>query len=142
MHSREAQLILDDLFHAGDVISRVAAFETGLAGQYCRTADGSRREPDSLIMHARHVAVRMEDKGSIVFTVCSHDGVANVLTDARGRLAGTPLFGVLGGFHLSGVNERIIPQTVDAIRPFALKTIAAARCIGWGAVNALAAAFR
>jgi 7,8-dihydropterin-6-yl-methyl-4-(beta-D-ribofuranosyl)aminobenzene 5'-phosphate synthase len=48
---------------------------------------------------------------------------------------------VLGGFHLSGANERIIPETVDAMRAFDLKSIAAAHCTGWRAVSALAAAF-
>jgi 7,8-dihydropterin-6-yl-methyl-4-(beta-D-ribofuranosyl)aminobenzene 5'-phosphate synthase len=38
-------------------------------------------------------------------------------------------------------HERIIPETVDAMRAFDLTTIAAAHCAGWRAVGALAAAF-
>jgi 7,8-dihydropterin-6-yl-methyl-4-(beta-D-ribofuranosyl)aminobenzene 5'-phosphate synthase len=53
----------------------------------------------------------------------------------------TPLHGVFGGFHLSGGNERVIPDTVAALRAFELKTIAAAHCTGWRALNALASAF-
>ena len=37
--------------------------------------------------------------------------------------------------------ERIIPETVAALAAFELKSIAAAHCTGWRAVNALAAAF-
>jgi 7,8-dihydropterin-6-yl-methyl-4-(beta-D-ribofuranosyl)aminobenzene 5'-phosphate synthase len=76
-----------------------------------------------------------------VFSACSHAGVINVLLDARARFAGLPLHAVLGGLHLSGDNERIIPDTVAALRQFDLKTIASAHCTGWRAVNALAGAF-
>jgi len=48
---------------------------------------------------------------------------------------------VLGGFHLAGTNERVIPETVEAMRAFDLKTIAAGHCTGWRATGALAAAF-
>ena len=70
-----------------------------------------------------------------------HAGVVNVMTHARDCLPEAPLYGVLGGFHLSGANERVIPETVDAMRAFDLKTIGAAHCTGWRAVNALAAVF-
>ena len=50
-------------------------------------------------------------------------------------------FGVMGGFHLSGANERIIPQTVEALRAFPLKVVAPGHCTGWRATSALAAAF-
>ena len=47
----------------------------------------------------------------------------------------------MGGFHLSGSTEAIIPQTVEAIAPFELKLIAAGHCTGWRALGALAAAY-
>ena len=48
------------------------------------------------------------------------------------------LHAVLGGLHLSGINERIIPQTVAALRGFDLDVIAAGHCTGWRAMTALA----
>jgi 7,8-dihydropterin-6-yl-methyl-4-(beta-D-ribofuranosyl)aminobenzene 5'-phosphate synthase len=141
VHATEAQLILDDLFYVSGEIPRVTTFESGMPGQYRRTEDGSGWEPDPLLMDERFVAVRVKDKGVVVFTACSHAGVVNVLTHARSCFPGSPLFGVMGGFHLAGGNERIIPETVNAMRMFDLKTIAAAHCTGWRAVNALAAAF-
>ena len=60
---------------------------------------------------------------------------------SRECFAGRRLHGVIGGFHLSGGNERVIPDTVAALRSFELKTIAAAHCTGWRALNALASAF-
>jgi 7,8-dihydropterin-6-yl-methyl-4-(beta-D-ribofuranosyl)aminobenzene 5'-phosphate synthase len=78
---------------------------------------------------------------SFVFTACSHAGVVNVLTHARNSFPGQMLHGVMGGFHLSGSTEKIIPETVDAMRAFNLKTIAAGHCTGWRAIGALTAAF-
>jgi len=141
VHATEAQLILDDFFYVSGEIPRVTPFETGLQGQHRRTEDGLDWEPDPLLMDERFVAVTVKDKGVLVFTACSHAGVVNVLAHARDCFPGPPLFGVMGGFHLSGGNERIIPETVDAMRAFDLKTIAAAHCTGWRAVSALSDAF-
>lgn len=141
VHATEAQLILDELFYVSGEIPRVTAFETGMPGQYRRTEDGLDWEPDPLLMDERFVAVKVKDKGVVVFTACSHAGVINVLAHSRACFVGTPLFGVMGGLHLSGDNERVIPETVDAMRAFDLKTIATAHCTGWRAVSALAAAF-
>ena len=141
VHAVAPQLVLDDLFYISGEIPRVTAFETGLVGQHRRTEDGKDWEPDPLIMDERFVAVAVKDKGLIVFTACSHAGVVNVLTHARDCFPGLTLHAVLGGFHLSGTNERVIPDTVSAMAAFDLKTIAAAHCTGWRAVGALATAF-
>lgn len=137
VHTTEPQLLLDDLFFVSGEIPRVTAFETGLQGQHRRTEDGMGWEPDPLIMDERFVAVAVQDKGVIVFTACSHAGVVNVLSHARDCFAQQRLHGVLGGFHLAGTNERVIPDTVKALRAFNLTTIAAAHCTGWRAVAAL-----
>lgn len=141
VHATTAQLILDDLFYVSGEIARVTEFETGLPGQFRRTADGTDWEPDPLLMDERFVAVRVKGRGLLVFTACSHAGVVNVVTHARESLPDIRVFGVLGGFHLSGTNERVIPQTVEALREFNLELIAAGHCTGWRALNALSAAF-
>jgi 7,8-dihydropterin-6-yl-methyl-4-(beta-D-ribofuranosyl)aminobenzene 5'-phosphate synthase len=141
IHATTAQVVLDDLFHISGEIPRVTAFETGLPGQFRRTADDSGWEPDPLLMDERFVAVRVKGRGVLVFTACSHAGVVNVVTHARDSFPGDPVFGVLGGFHLSGTNERVIPETVEALRAFKLEVIAAGHCTGWRALSALSAAF-
>jgi 7,8-dihydropterin-6-yl-methyl-4-(beta-D-ribofuranosyl)aminobenzene 5'-phosphate synthase len=92
-------------------------------------------------MDERFLAVNVAGKGLIVFTACSHAGVVNVLLHARDWFPDVPIYGVMGGFHLSGVNEKVIPLTVEGMKQFDLKTIAAAHCTGWRAVAALASAF-
>ena len=47
----------------------------------------------------------------------------------------------MGGLHLGGVMERIIPDTVDGLRPFRIPHIITGHCTGWRALHALADAF-
>jgi len=140
VHATTPQLVLGDCFFISGEIPRVTPFESGLPGQHRRTADGG-WEPDPLIMDERYVAVAIKGKGLLVLTACSHAGVVNVLEHARARMPEIPPYAVMGGFHLSGTNERVIPQTVEAMRQFGLSVIASAHCTGWRATNALAAAF-
>jgi 7,8-dihydropterin-6-yl-methyl-4-(beta-D-ribofuranosyl)aminobenzene 5'-phosphate synthase len=141
VHATRPQLVLDDLVYISGEIPRVTEFEVGLPGQHRRTLDGNSWEPDPLIMDERFVAVAIKNKGVVVFTACSHAGVVNVLKHARDSFRELPLYGVLGGFHLSGTNERVIPDTVEAMREFKLSLIAAAHCTGWRATGALASTF-
>ena len=94
-----------------------------------------------MIRDERFLAINVADKGVIVFTACSHAGVVNVLMHARTCFPGVPLHAVVGGLHLSGSNEAIIPDTVTALREFDLAVIAAGHCTGWRAMTALANAF-
>ncbi len=135
----EPRCFLDDMFYVSGEIPRVTPFERGLPGQVRRTADG-RWEPDELLMDERWLAVNVKGKGLVVFSACSHAGIVNVLTHARASFD-APLYAVMGGLHLSGANEAIIPQTVEAMRAFGLAQIAAGHCTGWRAIAALSAAF-
>jgi 7,8-dihydropterin-6-yl-methyl-4-(beta-D-ribofuranosyl)aminobenzene 5'-phosphate synthase len=137
----EPAALLDGLAWVSGEIPRVTPFETGLPGQHRRSDDGRGWEPDELLMDERFVALHVKDKGLVVLSACSHAGVINVLTHARAAFPGVPLHAVLGGLHLSGTNERIIPQTVAALGGFGLATIAAGHCTGWRAMTALANAF-
>jgi 7,8-dihydropterin-6-yl-methyl-4-(beta-D-ribofuranosyl)aminobenzene 5'-phosphate synthase len=47
----------------------------------------------------------------------------------------------LGGFHLAGPTEAIIPETIDALETFDLQLIAPAHCTGWRALGQLAQRF-
>ncbi len=141
VETTDPQLMLENTAYLSGEIARVSPFETGLPGQHRRTRDGQAWELDELLMDERFVAVSVRDKGLIVFTACSHAGVVNVLKHARRSIPDVPLFAVLGGLHLSGTNERVIPQTVEALREFDLSVIAAGHCTGWRAMTALANAF-
>jgi 7,8-dihydropterin-6-yl-methyl-4-(beta-D-ribofuranosyl)aminobenzene 5'-phosphate synthase len=139
--TREAQLVAGETVFVSGEIPRRTAFEIGLPGQHRRTADGTGWELDELLMDERFVAVHVGSKGLVVLTACSHAGVINVLSHARDCFPDVKLHAVLGGLHLSGTNERVIPQTVEALKEFDLDVIAAGHCTGWRAMTALANAF-
>jgi 7,8-dihydropterin-6-yl-methyl-4-(beta-D-ribofuranosyl)aminobenzene 5'-phosphate synthase len=139
--TREAQHIADGTVFVSGEIPRRTPFETGLPGQHRRTTDGKGWEPDELLIDERFVAVNVRGKGLVVLTACSHAGVVNVLAHARDCFPGEKLHCVLGGLHLSGINERVIPQTVEALKGFDLDVVAAGHCTGWRAMAALSNAF-
>jgi 7,8-dihydropterin-6-yl-methyl-4-(beta-D-ribofuranosyl)aminobenzene 5'-phosphate synthase len=86
----------------------------------------------------RFVAVHVASKGINVFAACSHVGV---LKHAKAYFPKVPLYAVVGGLHLSGTNERVVPDTIDAMLEFDLTVIAAGHCTGWRAMTALANTF-
>ncbi|MEZ5818958.1 MAG: MBL fold metallo-hydrolase [Hyphomicrobiaceae bacterium] len=139
--TREPQLALDGFVWVSGEIPRVTAYEKGLPGQHRRTDDGKGWEPDELLMDERCVAFNVKGRGMVVLSACSHAGVVNVLTHVREMHKGVPLHAVMGGLHLSGTNERIIPETVRDLGTFGLTTIAAGHCTGWRAMGALMNAF-
>ena len=139
--SRAPQAILDRMVHVSGEIPRVSAFERGYPGQVRRTTNGDGWEPDELLIDERWIGVNVKGKGLVILSACSHAGIVNVLTHARASFAGVPLHAVMGGLHLSGPNESIIAATVEGMRAFGLRTIAAGHCTGWRAMTALANAF-
>jgi 7,8-dihydropterin-6-yl-methyl-4-(beta-D-ribofuranosyl)aminobenzene 5'-phosphate synthase len=137
----EPQRLLDDMFYVSGEIPRVTAYERGIPGQVRRTADGKDWEPDELVIDERWLTVNLAGKGLVVFSACSHAGIVNVLTHARATFPGVPIHAVFGGLHLSGPQEKVIPQTVEDMRAFSPAMIAAGHCTGWRAMAALANAF-
>ena len=138
--TREPHLIADGTFWVSGEIPRLTPYEEGVPGHVRQSADGTSWEPDPLIMDERFVAVHVKDKGVMVFSSCSHAGIVNVLIHARDA-ASAPLFGAMGGLHLSGVTEKVIPDTVRDLKRFGLKVFAPGHCTGWRALVAMAREF-
>ncbi len=132
---------LDETFFISGEIPRVTAYEKGLAGQVCRPTEGAPWEPDPLVMDERFLAVHVRDKGLVVFSACSHAGIVNVLHHARTVFPDVKLHAVMGGFHLSGPTEAIIPETVRDLGGFGLDLMIPAHCTGWRALNAMERAY-
>lgn len=141
INQRDPQVIAGGLAWVSGEIPRETSYEVGLPGQHRRTEDDTGWELDELLMDERYLAVNVRDKGLVVFTACSHAGVVNVLSDARKSFPGVPLHAVVGGLHLSGPNERVIPETVEDMKQFDLSVIAAGHCTGFRALAALLGAF-
>ena len=136
-NTREPQTIGGDLFQVSGEIPRVTRYETGLPGHVQRAADGT-WQPDPLIMDERFLSVHVKGHGQLVFSACSHAGIVNVLTHARATHAALPLYGAMGGLHLSGSTEPIIPDTVADLKRLGLGVLAPGHCTGWRAMAVLA----
>ncbi len=128
---------LDDMFCISGEIPRVTGYEAGLPGQVSRADESETWQPDPLLMDERFLAVHVRGKGLVVFSACSHAGIVNVLHHARTLFPGVKLHAAMGGFHLAGPTEAIIPETVRDMGGFGLDLIIPAHCSGWRAVNAL-----
>jgi 7,8-dihydropterin-6-yl-methyl-4-(beta-D-ribofuranosyl)aminobenzene 5'-phosphate synthase len=139
--TREAQVIAGGAFYVSGEVPRVTPYEEGLPGHVRRAADGRTWEADPLIIDERFIAVQVKDKGPFVFSGCSHAGIVNVLTHAREVFPSVPLYGVMGGFHLAGATEKIIPDTIRDVKRFRPRLLAPGHCTGWRAISLMAREF-
>jgi 7,8-dihydropterin-6-yl-methyl-4-(beta-D-ribofuranosyl)aminobenzene 5'-phosphate synthase len=141
INTREPQALCGGAFYLSGEVPRRTRYEIGLPGHMRRAADGKSWEPDPLLMDERFVAVHVRGKGQFVLSACSHAGVINVLRHAKKVFPEVPLYGVMGGMHLSGATEKAIPKTVADMKKLGLKLLAPGHCTGWRAVSAMARAF-
>jgi 7,8-dihydropterin-6-yl-methyl-4-(beta-D-ribofuranosyl)aminobenzene 5'-phosphate synthase len=135
------RLLLDGHFYYSGEIPRVSAFEKGRADHLSRTGPDAPWQPDPFLMDERMLVVHVRHLGLIVFSACSHAGIVNVCTQVTRLFPDTPIYCVMGGLHLGGVMERIIPDTVEGLRRFRIKYIITGHCTGWRALHALANAY-
>ena len=141
INTREPESVADGAFYVSGEIPRVTSYEAGVPNHLTRSVDGNSWEPDPFIMDERFVSVHVKGKGQMVFSACSHAGLINVLAHARSVFPAVPLYGAMGGLHLSGTNERVIPQTVADLKQFGLKLLAPGHCTGWRALSHMAREF-
>jgi 7,8-dihydropterin-6-yl-methyl-4-(beta-D-ribofuranosyl)aminobenzene 5'-phosphate synthase len=135
------RVLLDGHFYYSGEIPRLSAFEKGRIDHLCRPRPNAPWQPDPFLMDERMLVVHVRELGLIVFSACSHAGVINVCTHTRSLFPEIPIYCVMGGLHLGGVMEAIIPDTVDGLRTFGIKHIITGHCTGWRALHALANAF-
>ncbi len=133
----EPKMCLDNLYFVSGEVPRVTAYEKGFDQNMHRIAVDAPWEPEPLILDERFLAVHVRDKGLVIFSGCSHPGIVNMLLHAQATFPNVPLHAVMGGFHLSGPNEVIIPETVRDLGNFGLDHIITGHCTGWRALSAL-----
>lgn len=73
-------------------------------------------------------------KGTVVFTGCSHAGVVNASRHAvELSKDDTPLYAVMGGFHLADAEPEKVSDTVADLKALDAKLLLAGHCTGWRA---------
>lgn len=137
--STESEELCDGAFFLSGEIPRTS-FEDGYRN-HLRLQENGEWAPDPLVIDERFVVVHVRRKGLVVFTGCSHAGIINILSEVESLFPNIPLYGVIGGLHLSAVNEDRIPMTVNAMRQFDPKMLIVGHCTGWRAVHAVVEEF-
>src|SRR6266511_2419591 len=80
----------------------------------------------------------VKDRGLVVVTSCSHRGIVGICRNAT-RITGIPkIHAVIGGFHLSGLEEARITRVVDAFRDLDVEHLVPQHCTGIEAICAVA----
>ncbi|CAN5401782.1 MBL fold metallo-hydrolase [soil metagenome] len=141
VNSYDERTLLDDYFYLSGEIPRVSSFEKGRLDHLSRESADAEWQPDPYLMDERYLACHLRNKGIVVFSSCSHAGIVNVLESLRTTFSGIPVYAVVGGLHLVGSLEKIIPDTIESMKAFAPKIIVPAHCTGWRAQYALIEAF-
>src|SRR3989442_5291635 len=76
------------------------------------------------------LVANVRDRGLVVVTSCSHRGIIGICRNAI-RVTGVPrVHAVIGGFHLSGLDEARITRGVDAFRGLDLEDPVPQHCTG------------
>ena len=87
------------------------------------------------------VVIHVKNKGLCVFTACSHAGSVNVCLFVQKLFPNIPIFLLMGGLHLGGVMEKMIPNTVEAFRSINIEKFILGHCTGWRALCEFSNAF-
>jgi 7,8-dihydropterin-6-yl-methyl-4-(beta-D-ribofuranosyl)aminobenzene 5'-phosphate synthase len=82
------------------------------------------------------IAVNVKGKGLVVVSGCAHAGIINTVLYAEKITGIDKLYGVLGGFHLSGpIFEPIIEETINEFKEMEPKLMTPMHCTGWNAIK-------
>lgn len=129
----EPTLVAEGLLLSGEMHAQ-EPFETIPA--YMRVERDGVLAPDTFIGEQTLVA-HVRGRGLVVVTSCSHRGVVGICRHAT-RVTGVPrVHAVVGGFHLSGLDDERITTVVDAFRDLEVDHIVPQHCTGIEAIAAI-----
>lgn len=81
------------------------------------------------------------DRGLIVISGCCHSGLVNTLEAAASLFPGTPVWAVVGGFHLLEADAKRIKRSVEHLKSLNPREVIAGHCTGFDALCSLRRAF-
>jgi 7,8-dihydropterin-6-yl-methyl-4-(beta-D-ribofuranosyl)aminobenzene 5'-phosphate synthase len=81
------------------------------------------------------LAVNIQGCGLVVLGGCSHAGIINTVKYLKKISRIDKVHAVLGGFHLSGENEKIIDPTIKEMKAIAPAYVVPMHCTRWKAIN-------
>ncbi len=127
-----ATTIADGLVLLAGKVERQTRFEKGTPGMEAMIGDEWIPDP---FYDDQGIAVNVRGKGLVVLGGCSHVGIINTVKHLR-KVAGIDkVHAVLGGFHLSGNNEKLIDPTISEMKAMAPDYVVPMHCTGWKAIT-------
>lgn len=136
---QQPSFLLDGALLVTGEVDRTNGFEHGFPIQEAWREGGWK--PDPLVLDDQALVLQVRGRGLVVITGCGHAGIVNTVDYAQ-RLTGVEaIHAVMGGFHLNGTFERLIPEVCAAFSRFAPAVIVPGHCTGWRATHQLAATF-
>jgi 7,8-dihydropterin-6-yl-methyl-4-(beta-D-ribofuranosyl)aminobenzene 5'-phosphate synthase len=69
------------------------------------------------------------EMGTVLITGCAHPGIVKIVAAARAIL-GSNVYLVMGGFHLGGLRENQLAETINAFKKLAVASVGPCHCSG------------
>lgn len=127
----ELHTVLDDFFLVSGTIPRHTPYEVGIRGGMRFVKSTGAWVSDEMIADERMVVCRLKGKGLVVFTGCSHAGIINVCRHALEIGDSLPLYGVVGGFHLSDNHPDKLANSLADLKDLNPAVLMPGHCTGW-----------
>lgn len=140
VEEEQPSFLLDGSVLVTGEVDRTTEYEVGFRGHDAYLDGGWQADP--LILDDQALVVSVRGKGLVVVSGCGHAGIVNTARYALKLTGEDRLFGLIGGFHLSGpAFEPIIESTIDGLAALAPALLVPSHCTGWKAVHRLAETF-
>ena len=96
-------------------------------------------QPDDLIDD--QALIIKTDRGLIVISGCCHSGIVNTLQAVGSLFPNTPVWAVVGGFHLLEAEAARVERSIDFLTSLNPQRVIAGHCTGFDALCSLRRAF-
>lgn len=116
-------------------VKRQTDFEKGMPGAEAKIGDGWIPDP---FHDDQGIAINVKGKGLVVIGGCSHAGIINTIKHIQQESEINDVHAVMGGFHLSGENEKLMDPTINQMKAIDPDYIIPMHCTGWNAINRFA----
>ena len=127
--------LASDLVLISGEVERLTDFEKGMPGMEAKIDDQWVPDP---FHDDQGLAINLKNKGLVVIGGCSHAGIINTVKYLQKTAGVEKVHAVLGGFHLTGENEKIIGPTIEAMKAINPDYIVPMHCTGWKAIHQFA----
>ncbi len=132
---QKSSTLASDLILVSGQVERQTDFEQGMPGMEAKI--NNQWVPDPF-HDDQALAVNLKNKGLVIIGGCSHAGIINTAKYLQKTAGVEKLHAILGGFHLTGDNEKIIDPTVEKMKALNPDFIVPMHCTGWKAIHRFA----